>query len=275
MSELQNETVESEVIDDAVVENPDNGADLATASESEHEAKPEVDEEAAKQAAIQKTINKKHFETQQAKRDLEAANSRIAEFESKQREEMAAKVGTIPAMPDAFDDDFDEKVKVRDEALIAQANFNSQNQSYQIQQRALQQAEVQAKNAKVQESMTKYSQKATELGIAQDELQAAGNTVAQYGLSDDLVLHILGDADGPLITKHLAANPQEGFELAHMSPFLVGPFLDGIRQKASTLKPKTSNAPAPGANLDGQGVNSEDSQYKYISGSTIDIGAKW
>ena len=123
MSELQNETVESEVIDDAVVENPDNGADLATASESEHEAKPEVDEEAAKQAAIQKTINKKHFETQQAKRDLEAANSRIAEFESKQREEMAAKVGTIPAMPDAFDDDFDEKVKVRDEALIAQANF--------------------------------------------------------------------------------------------------------------------------------------------------------
>jgi len=275
MSELQSDSIESEVIETEVIEDHNDGVDLAPTSESEHEAKPEVDEEAAKQAAIQKTINKKHFETQQAKRDLEAANSRIAEFESRQREEMAAKVGTIPDMPDSFDDDFDEKVRVRDEALIAQANFNSQNQSYQIQQQALQQAEVQAKNAKVQESMTKYSQKATELGIAQDELQAAGNTVAQYGLSDDLVLHILGDADGPLITKHLAANPQEGFELAQMSPFMVSNFLDGIRQKASALKPKTSNAPAPVDSLQGTTSDFEAKQYKYIGGSEIEVGADW
>ena len=156
MSELQSDSIESEVIETEVIEDQNNGADLATASESEHEAKPEVDEEAAKQEAIQKTINKKHFETQQAKRDLEAANSRIAEFEKQKRDEMAAKVGTIPNMPDAFDDDFDEKVRQRDEALIAQANFNQQNQSYQAQQQLQQQQEVQAKNVQVQESMTKY-----------------------------------------------------------------------------------------------------------------------
>jgi two-component sensor histidine kinase len=269
MSELQTESVESEVNESPEVENLNTGAELAPASESEHEAKPEVDEEAAKQAAIQKTINKKHFETQQAKRDLEAANSRIAEFESKQREEMAAKVGTIPPMPDSFDDDFDEKVKERDEALIAQANFNSQNQSFQAQQQLQQQQAAQAKNAQVQESMASYSQKATELGIAQEELQAAGNTVAQYGLSDDLVMHILADSDGPLITKHLAANPQEGFQLAQMSPFMVGSFLDGIRQKASALKPKTSNTPKPGDNLQGAG-HKPSSKYKHISGAKFE-----
>ena len=269
MSELQSDSIESEVIETEVIEDQNNGADLAPASESEHEAKPEVDEEAAKQAAIQKTINKKHFETQQAKRDLEAANSRIAEFESRQREEMAAKVGTIPNMPDAFDDDFDEKVKQRDEALIAQANFNQQNQSYQAQQQFQQQQAAQAKQAKVQESMTNYSQKATELGIKQEELQAAGNTVAQYGLSDDLVMHILADSDGPLITKHLAANPQEGFQLAQMSPFMVGNFLDGIRQKASTLKPKTSNTPKPSDNLHGRGHKPTDG-YQNIGGAKFE-----
>jgi len=269
MSELQSDSIESEVIETEVIEDHNDGADLATASESEHEAKPEVDEEAAKQEAIQKTINKKHFETQQAKRDLEAANSRIAEFEKQKRDEMAAKVGTIPDMPDAFDDDFEEKVRLRDEALVAQANFNYQNKSFLEQQQLQKQQEVQAKNAQVQESMTRYSQKATELGIAQEELQAAGNTVAQYGLSDDLVMHILADSDGPLITKHLAANPQEGFQLAQMSPFMVGNFLDGIRQKASTLKPKTSNTPKPSDNLYGRGHKPTDG-YQNIGGATFE-----
>ena len=269
MNELQSDSIESEVIEAEVIEDQTNGADLATASESEHEEKPQVDEEAAKQEAIQKTINKKHFETQQAKRDLEAANSRIAEFESRQREEIAAKVGTIPDMPDAFDDDFDEKVKQRDEALIAQANFNYQNQNYQAQQQIQQQEVQRAKQVKVQESMTNYSQKATELGIKQEELQAAGNTVAQYGLSDDLVMHILADSDGPLITKHLAANPQEGFQLAQMSPFMVGNFLENIRQKASTLKPKTSNAPKPGDDLRGRGAKPNDG-FLYLDGATFE-----
>ena len=269
MSELQSESIESEVNEAEVFEDQETGAELATASESEHEQTPEV-EEAAKQAAIQKTINKKHFETQQAKRDLEAANSRIAEFESRQREEMAARVGNIPVMPDAFDDDFDEKVKQRDEALIAQANFNSQNQSYQAQQQFQQQEAAQAKNAQIQASMSNYSQKATELGIKQEELQAAGNTVAQYGLSDDLVIHILGDSDGPLITKHLAANPTDGFELAQMSPFMVGNFLDGIKRKASALKPKTSNAPKPSDNLRGKGATPSDGKYRNINGAKFE-----
>ena len=269
MSELQTDSIESEVNEPEVIENLNTGSDLAPDNEAEHEEKPQVDEEAAKQEAIQKTINKKHFETQQAKRDLEAANGRIAEFEAKQREEMAAKVGNIPTMPDPFDDDFDEKVKQRDEALINQANFNQQNQSFQAQQRHQQEQAQQAKNAKIQESMTNYSQKATEYGIKQEELQAAGNTVAQYGLSDDLVIHILGDADGPLITKHLAANPQEGFELAQMSPFMVGNFLDGIKQKAGALKPKTSNAPKPSEDLQGRG-HKPSSKYKHIGGAKFE-----
>ena len=270
MSELQNDFEEPVLDDLEEVENQDNGSDLAPDSESEHEEQPKVDEEAVKQDAIQKAINKKHFEAKEAERKLSDANKQIAEFQAKERERMAAQVGNIPPMPDPFDDDFDEQVKARDEAIIAQANFNHQNQSYQQQQQFQQQQAHEASQAKIRESMTSYSSKALELGIKQEELQAAGNTVAQYGLSDDLVMHILADSDGPLITKHLAANPQEGFELANMSPYMVGKFLDDIKQKASALKPKTSKAPKPSTNLTGNGTDPELGKYTNLKGAKFE-----
>ena len=270
MSELQNDSVGSDLDEPTAIENQDTGVDLATTSESEHEEQPKVDEEAVKQDAIQKAINKKHFEAKEAERKLSDANKQIAEFQAKERERMAAQVGNIPPMPDPFDDDFDEQVKARDEAIIAQANFNHQNQSYQQQQQFQQQQAHEASQAKIRESMTSYSSKALELGIKQEELQAAGNTVAQYGLSDDLVMHILADSDGPLITKHLAANPQEGFELANMSPYMVGKFLDDIKQKASALKPKTSKAPKPSTNLTGNGTDPELGKYTNLKGAKFE-----
>ena len=99
--------------------------------------------------------------------------------------------------------------------------------------------------------------------------------MSKYGLTDDLVMLILEDADGPLITQHLAANPQDGYQLAQMSPFAVGAFLTDIKQKASALKPKTSNTPEPAETLSGNGVDPEAGKYKYIEGSQIDIGDPW
>ena len=276
MSELQTDSVESEVIEPAVIETPDNGAELATASESEHSENTEIVDEAAVEAGKQQTyINKQYGTIKQGERDLATANQELEQFKQADRDRQAAAVGTIPPMPDAFEDDFDEKVKQRDEAIIAQANFNANQNAYVQQQELSQQQAAQAQQVKIQESMTSYSSKATELGIDQKELQDAGNAVAGYGLSDDLVLHILGDSDGPLITKHLAANPQDGYKLASMSPFDVGSFLGDIKTKASALKPKTSKAPAPVDNLQGVTSDFEGKQYKYISGSEIDLGAKW
>lgn len=270
MSELQNDSVESEVIEPAEIENQDNGTDLAPVSEAEHEPQPQVDDEAAKQEAINKAINKKHFEAKQAERERDEALARVAAFEEEQRKIQAAQVNNLPEWPDEFDDNFEQKKANYIEAVRKQEAFNAQQSIYEQQQQQIQQQEAQAKAARVQESMVSYANKATELGIKQDELQAAANTVANYGLSDDLVLHILGDSDGPLITKHLAANPQEGYQLAQMSPFSVGSFLDGIKQKASALKPKTSNAPSPATNLQGNGVDPEAGKYNNIKGAKFE-----
>lgn len=269
--ELQNEDViESEVIDSNEIEDQDDNldSDLATDNEAEHEEKPQAVDE--KQEAINKAINKKHFEAQQAKRELEAANARIKEFEDKQRELEAQRVGNIPPLPDAFDDDYEVKMQQREQALIAQANFKAQQEVYHKQQQYMKlQAEAQ-QQAEFSKKVQDYSNRATALGIKQDELQAAANVVGNLGLSDDLVKHIIADSDGPLIVKHLAANQMDGLELAQMSPYEVGRKLDQIRQKAGALKPKTSKAPAPSTNLSGNGADKDAGRYPNIKGAKFE-----
>lgn len=267
MSELQNEETVLDVTEPEVIENQEIEADLAPDSDSQHEKKA-VDE-TANQEAVQKAINKKHFEFKQKERDLEVANKRIADFEATQREQEAAKFRSIAPLPDSFDDDYETKMQARDTQIAQKAQFDAQQTAINNQQQFDIQQQQQQKQIDMQAKVQTYATRTKELGIGKDEMQAAGNTVAQYGLSDDLVMHILGDSDGPLITKHLAENPQEGFKLASMSPYAVGSFLDGIKAKAAALKPKTTNAPAPAQKLNA-GVHAKDTQYKNIGGAKFE-----
>jgi len=270
MSELQSDSIESDLTEQSVIENQNDGVDLATTSEAEHEEKPQVDDEVAKQEAINKAINKKHFEAKQAERERDEARAKLAELQKAEQERQAATVGNIPPAPDPFDDDYEVKAMAREDAIRKQASFEAENQVLLQQQQRQQQEQAQAKAVAQSEAITAYAAKANELGVKQDELQAAGNTVAQYGLSDDLIMHILKDSEGPLITKHLAANPQEGFQLASMSPYAVGSFLDGIKQKASALKPKTTEAPPPAERLSGNGVDTNKGQFHHIGGAKFE-----
>ena len=261
----QNDEVINEEVN-TVIETNDSIPSSESGEQVQAESNEQVDEVAVAKQKANDAFNKQYGEKKQLERDLAEQREQNAKFQQAERERQAATVGDIPAMPDAFDDDFDAKVKQRDEAIIANANYQAQNNAYLQQEQLNQQQAAQAKQVKVQESMANYSQKAIELGIKQDELQAAGNAVAGYGLSDDLVMHILADSDGPLITKHLAANPQDGYQLASMSPYSVGQFLDGIKTKASALKPKTSSAPNPATNLQGNGVDPDANKYKHSKG---------
>ena len=266
MSELQNDDGVEEV-NNAEVENLDTGSELAPDSEDQHESNDQVDEAAKQQQATQDVINKKTFEAKQAQRDLQAANDRLKTLEDADLARQAAAVAVIPALPDQYDYDFASKMAERDAARLAQADFNSTKAASEQAQLFQQQQAEQQQAQQIQKSSIAYDARATELGIKPDELQAAGASVMQYGLSTDLTLHILGDPDGPLITKHLAANPQEGFELASMSPFAVGTYLDGIREKAKALKPKTSSAPAPADTLNGAGANPDAGKYPNLKGT--------
>ena len=173
MSDPQNDSVESEIIEQPVIETNDSVPHSEGGEQVQAESDVQVDEvELAKQKANE-AFNKQYGEKKQLERDLAAQAAKVAQFEQAERERQAAQVGNIPEMPDAFDDDYEAKVKARDEAIIANTNYHAQNQAYLQQEQFNQQQAAQAKQVKVQESMASYSQKATELGIKQEELQSA------------------------------------------------------------------------------------------------------
>jgi len=264
----QNDTIESE-IEQPVIENNDSNVESETTEQVQAESNEQVEEEAKKQAAIQKTINQKHFETKQAERERDAANVKVAEFEAKERERQAKAAGNIPEAPDQFDDDYQEKQQAYVKAIQDKATYDANNQAYLQQQQSQQQATQAAQQVEFNKKLTDYSNRANELGINAEELQVAANTVGTYGLSDDLIKHIVSDPDGPLITKHLAANPMEASELVNMSPYAIGSKLDAIKKSAAALKPKTSNTPDPVETLQGNSVIPNDG-YKNIKGAKFE-----
>lgn len=267
MSELQNDFEEQEVQEPQEVENLEQeDSDLATDSEAEHEEQPQKAEIDAKQEAINKAINKKHFEAQQAKRERDELARKLAEYEEKQRQAEAAKFENIPPIPDPFDDDYEKKLAEREQALFAQAQYKAQQDLYRQQQERQKQEQEARELEEFNSQVTKYGARAKELGIKQDELQQAANAVAEIGLSNDLVKFIIADKDGPLIVKYLAANPSDGLELAQSNPYLAGVKLSEIRERAKVLKPKVTNAPMPPTDISGKGAPKDLNKYPHIKG---------
>ena len=262
------ETINEEV--NEVIETNDSIPHSEGGEPVQAESEVQVDEvEEAKQKA-NLAFNKQYGEKKQLERDLAAQAAKVAQFENAERERQAAQVGDIPPMPDAFDDDFDVKVKQRDEAIVAQANYNAQNQSYVQQQQFQQQQEAQTKALESQKVLQEHKGRAETLGIKPETMIAAENAVMGYGLPNELLSHIAGMKDSPLVINHLAANPMEGYELAGLvntNPYAISEFLGKINEKASALKPKTSNAPIPATTLQGNGVDPEAGKYKHLSGT--------
>lgn len=250
MSDLQSDSTPAEPQAEQEVENVQVTAELDTASEAQHEeqaqAEPTIDNE-----NIQKVINKKHFEAKEAQRQAEEYKKRLDEIEARQREEEAKRYSSIPERPDPFDDDYDEKIALYEQQLQQKAQWDFQQKLAESQRLSAQQAEQAKQAQEMQDKASAYTSKAKSLGISAEELQMAGNAVAQYGINDDLTMAILQDSDGPLITKYLASNPADIADLNSMNPYVAGAKLAEIKQKAAQLKPKQTNAPEPATRVDG------------------------
>lgn len=260
MSELQTDSVESEVIEPAVIENPDNGADLAAASESEHGTNPEpvdeIESEASKQQAY---INKQYGVTKQLERDVASRDAELETFRKADIERQAAAVGNIPPMPEnQFDENYDAEMQAHINAKTAQAVYNSQNETYLQQQQNAQLQQQQAAQVEAARLQTDFVTKARGAGATDEEFNSVINTLNNGGMTMDTATGIMDlGADGYFVAKHLAANPQEANEFNNLSPMQQGMKLVELKQKASALKPKTSNTPAPATNLTGNGAGEQ------------------
>ena len=235
----------------------DDGADLATDSEQGHEEKPE----ASQNENVQKVINRKHAEKMDAERRADAAEARLKEFESKQQQQEPEN----PVLSDFPDSD---EVADYNQKLRTRISWENQQSYSQQEYNRVQQEAASTKQGEFTKKGEAYTERAKSLGVSAKELQDAGNTVASYNLSEDIVLGILEDDQGALITTYLANNPMALEELKSLSPYRAALYMESkVRPKIGTRKPKTSNTPPPAKRVDGKASDPESKRYPQLKGA--------
>ena len=268
--ELQSQDLDVDVDNQPEIEaNQDEeiGAELAPASEPEHEEKTDEAEDSSKvnQEAINKVISKKHFEAKEAERRALAAEQELERLRQAQ-----AVVPEVPQKPDPYDDDYEYKMLKYEQAITEKAKYDANQQLLrQQQEQQAQQAQYEQQqrlNAQLQE----YVERGKEQGMTVEEMTQAGQLVESYGIGVDIQHALLGDKDGALMVKHLAANPVMANQLANMNPFQAAMFIEqNVRPSAQALKPKSSTAKPPPKRVE-KTANDTTGSYRYIGGAKFE-----
>jgi hypothetical protein len=247
MSELQAEVVEQVVSDTTQTEPQEN--DNPQGSES---APEKVTFSEAQQKLVDDIAAKKTFKIREAERETDKLRQELAAAQAKIPKEVRP---NIPAMPDEYAEDRDAQIAQRDEAIRQSAVFDN-NQANQLRQQEADSLKVaQDRQTEINQVFADYDTQATKLGVDAQELLAAGTAVGQYGLSNEVVLHIAKDDKGPLITTYLHKNPAALETIRQLDSLSAAAYIETqIKPQAAALGNKQPTAPDPIETLNGSGV---------------------
>lgn len=213
------------------------------------EKAPEVEEDDPKR--FQERINKKHYELMQERREREQLQQELERY----RQQQAPQRPAIPAKPEPFDDDYDQKLeqwaKAHREAAEydAQQKLRGQLEQWQQQQRL---QEQQRENAEVQKV---YADRASKYGLSGEDVLREAQFVGSFGLGQELAAAILKNEHGPLITRHLANNPAD-IERLRSDPYSA--FAEIKAKAAASIQKPKPNPPDPVEPLKGSGARPDD-----------------
>ena len=271
---MTEETLQSEgapaTIEQETQANPIQESELATGAETtagESEQSSTVNQE-----NINKVINKKHFEKMEAERRAIAAEAQVRDFQEKARLVEQQQIDNLPAMPDSFDDDYDQKIVDWQEAMQRKADFDANNRLVAASQRAQQQQAQMQQQQQINDRNTKFLDNAKASNISNNEMQGLFQTISDYGgVGNDNAAFIMDVPDAALIVKHLAANPQEITVMQQMNGYTLANHINvNVRAKAKALKPKQSSAPQPATNIQGGGADQSQGKHALIKGFSIE-----
>jgi len=242
---------------------PEQEATPEPEKEPEATAEKKVEFTPEQQAVFDQAIGKKTAKAREAERRAEEAERRAEEAQRQLAQFNAPVKQNVPDYPDPYDADFQAKLQQREAIIAHNARVDWEMQQRQQQDQVAQQQKAQREQAALQESVATYTQQAAKLGITQDRLAQAGASVAQFGIHNDLVTHILGDDHGPAITVYLADHPLELEQVASMSPLQAAAYIE--REVKPKMRKKVDPPPAPVPTLKGSGIPEKD---RGVAGST-------
>ena len=233
-------------LEEVETEGQETDSDSSTDTEEvqEKQTKPVFDEQ--QQQVFDKAIADKVYKLREKEREAEELKQRLQSLEQRMPKQERP---NVPKEPDPYalsDQEYQQQLRLRDEAIARQAAFDAQQRYQQQEAQRLQQEQLMKEQEALNEKVATYSQRAVKLGISNEELQAAGNQVAAFGMSDEIVNYILEDDLGPAITKYLSQNVTELDNIRAMSPAQAAVRIaTHVRDKAAALKPKVNAAPDP------------------------------
>jgi len=258
MSELQSDdsgiTFEDDIEQEAQVEESNETKEVESsdlAPDSPEEGKENTGEDTSTPEWFQKKINKQTFAQRQAERERDEARKE-AEALRKRYESAEPENVSIPPIPDAYDDDYEQKIRDRDEAILRKAKNDSIQEQRRETTARQQQERERADYERSQTLQKQFLENSKKLGVDSEQLSTAQDTVIEYGVTPELAMTLLEDSSGPLMVQYLAANPLDLYDIVNASPVKAGLMLAEVKSKALSLKPKPSNAPSPATRLDGR-----------------------
>lgn len=254
MSELQPEdsyeyeseedvTTETEV---AETEDSAEAQDSDSAPEAGENPEKQITFSDEQQRIFDEAVGKKVYKLREKEREAEALKRQLEELQARVPEKQRPQVPDIPDPFAVSDEEYRRQLTMRDEALKQAIAYDQQQHMLRQQQEQLQYQQQQKQQEALTEKVQSYSQRAVKLGVKQEELQAAGNIIGQFGIQDDVANYILEEEQGPLITTYLSKNLLELEKLKDMSPAAAAVYIaTTVKQKAAALKPKVNSAPDP------------------------------
>jgi hypothetical protein len=242
---------ESETAEEEVTEQQEAGGEEAEGQEGKSDGEGAPEGSPDDPAGFTKAINRKHFEKMEETRRADAAEEQLRILQSQIPQ---AQKPVVPDLPDPYDVDFDPKMAARDQAVKDAATFDAnQAAAFNQQQQANQQA-INAQNEVVRKTEQDFVDRSAGLGINNEDLGVALQTVSAYGGVGGVSEYIMADDQGPLITAFLAKNPGEVANLRALPPMQAAAHIAmNIKPKLGTIK-KTTGAPAPVDGVDGGGA---------------------
>ena len=204
----------------------------------------------------QRFINEKIVAKQVAKRG--EAERRAQELEQR-LQELEAQIpkqdmGKPKPPTDVWADDYDQQVAKYEENLAKWVQQETEKQYYEQQAMRAQQEQEMAAQQEFMEKAQTYSEKAKSLGISSDDLKVAGSAVAQFGIPNELVTHILEHDQGPAITMYLARNLSELQSIQNMNPVQAAVHIAKNIEPKVTRSIKRQAPPEPTETVQGSGL---------------------
>jgi len=248
---LQDDVTES--VDDTQVE------DSQDVAESQ-EVAPKNDDFVELTPEQQKRVNKLTWEKNEAIRKAKALEERLnaQSQEVKPVEQSAAFSPPDPDLSYSDPDAYSQQLTEWQNNVVKAAREEAARAARSVVDETKTASEQAAQQAKQQEKINGYAQRAIESGLDAQKLYDAEQVFVAYQPSQDLRDYILADPNGPHLMNYLVDHQSELESLVTLPPMHAALKLEQLRAKALNAN-KGTKAPDPLEPLGGRGMVEDES----------------